>query len=175
MQMNSESNYKFFTNNTWTLTHTPPSLAKASTPVILYQQVSFSLYHSVFTWQTLPGPVLFYNLLSVWQFMRLLPTNLSSTKRVQNEFTFCSSANRGLATSPSLASAYANPTKTHYFSLYNQTIKKYGDVEASHRLDSQEVVCPPPIFLQIESQDVEFTNFSHMTHGHTHKQTLAKF
>ena len=118
MQMNSECNYKFFTNNTWTLTHTPPSLAKESTPVILYQQVSFSLYHSVFTWQALPGPVLFYNLLSVWQFMRLLPTNLFSTKKVQNEFTFCSSANRDWPHPPSLATQPMQIQLKHTTSAY---------------------------------------------------------
>ena len=66
----------------------------------------------IFSWQAVPGPVLFYNLLSVGQFMRLQPTNLTSTMRVWHEFTFHSSGNRGLATSPTPShSANANPNK----------------------------------------------------------------
>ena len=57
------------------------------------------------TWQAVPGPVILCNLLSVgqFQFMTLQPINFTSIKRSWCEFAFCSSANRGLAASPSLA------------------------------------------------------------------------
>ena len=58
-----------------------------------------------FTWQAVPGPVIFCNLLSVgqFQFMTLQPINFTSIKRGWQEFAFPSSAKRGLAASPSLA------------------------------------------------------------------------
>ena len=50
-----------------------------------------------FTWQAVPGPDNFCNLLLVGQnqFMALQPINLTSIKRGWCKSAFCSSANRG--------------------------------------------------------------------------------
>ena len=81
-----------------------PSLIKDSTPVNTMLTGAFLPLAFCLTWQSVPGPVILCNLLSIWQFlfMTLQPINFTSIKRGWHEFAFRSSANRGLAASPSL-------------------------------------------------------------------------
>ena len=57
-----------------------------------------------FSWQAVPGPAIFCNLLSVGQdqFMALQPIIFTSIRRDWRESAFRSSANRGPAAPPSL-------------------------------------------------------------------------
>ena len=81
-----------------------PSLIKESTQVNTLLTGPFLPLAFPFSWQAVPGPVIFCDLLLVGQnqFMALQPNNFTSIRRDWRESTFCSSANRELAADPSL-------------------------------------------------------------------------
>ena len=81
-----------------------PCLIKDSTPVNTNLTGPFLPLAFCLSWQAVPGPVIFCNLLLVGknQFMALQPINFTSIRRGWCESAFCSSANRDPGAAPSL-------------------------------------------------------------------------
>ena len=91
------------------------SLIKESTPVSTLLTGPFVPLAFPFSWQAVPGPAIFCNLLSVGQnqFMALQPIIFTSIRRDRRESAFHSSANRGPAAPPSLTTQPMQIHLTH--------------------------------------------------------------